>query len=75
MEERCQNTSSTPCLLTPLKEAKFMGFSDQQPLIMQDGTDEKIYEMRKAAGITRVYKMVDTCSAEFEAKHSQFALL
>ena len=56
-----------------LKEAKFMGFSDQQlSLIMQDGTDEKIYEMRKAAGITRVYKMVDTCSAEFEAKTPYF---
>jgi carbamoyl-phosphate synthase large subunit len=56
-----------------LKEAKLMGFSDQQiSLIMQDGSDEEIYEMRKAAGITRVYKMVDTCSAEFEAKTPYF---
>ncbi|WP_315824927.1 hypothetical protein [Paraflavitalea speifideaquila] len=52
-----------------LKQAKFLGFSDQQiSLIMQDGSDEAIYEKRKAAGITRVFKMVDTCSAEFEAK-------
>ncbi len=56
-----------------LKESKLMGFSDQQlSLIMQDGSDEEIYEMRKAAGFTRVYKMVDTCSAEFEAKTPYF---
>ena len=29
-------------------------------------------EKRKAAGITRVFKMVDTCSAEFEAKTPYF---
>lgn len=56
-----------------LKEAKFHGFSDQQiSLIMQDGSDAAIYEKRKAAGITRVFKMVDTCSAEFEAKTPYF---
>ncbi|HSB93704.1 MAG TPA: carbamoyl-phosphate synthase large subunit [Flavitalea sp.] len=56
-----------------LKEAKDLGFSDQQlSLIMQDGSDDLIYEKRKAAGITRVYKMVDTCSAEFEAKTPYF---
>ena len=56
-----------------LKEAKFLGFSDQQiSLIMQDGDDEAVYEKRKAAGITRVYKMVDTCAAEFEAKTPYF---
>ncbi|AXY76288.1 carbamoyl-phosphate synthase large subunit [Paraflavitalea soli] len=56
-----------------LKQAKFLGFSDQQiSLIMQDGTDEAVYEKRKAAGITRVFKMVDTCSAEFEAKTPYF---
>jgi carbamoyl-phosphate synthase large subunit len=57
-----------------LKEAKHLGFSDEQiARIMQDGsTDEDIYEKRKALGITRVYKMVDTCSAEFEAKTPYF---
>src|SRR5262249_1659108 len=52
-----------------LKEAKYLGFSDQQiSLIMRDGSSEEIYEKRKSAKITRVYKMVDTCSAEFEAR-------
>jgi carbamoyl-phosphate synthase large subunit len=57
-----------------LKEAKFLGFSDEQiARIMKDGsTDEDIYEKRKALGISRVYKMVDTCSAEFEAKTPYF---
>ena len=56
-----------------LKEAKMMGFSDEQLCrIMNDGTEDEMYEKRKAAGITRVYKMVDTCSAEFEAKTPYF---
>jgi carbamoyl-phosphate synthase large subunit len=57
-----------------LKEAKELGFSDEQIVrIMKDGSkDEDIYEKRKALGITRVYKMVDTCSAEFEAKTPYF---
>jgi carbamoyl-phosphate synthase large subunit len=56
-----------------LEQAKRHGFSDEQiARIMGDGTEEKVYEKRKAAGITRVYKMVDTCSAEFEAKTPYF---
>ncbi|HWB27389.1 MAG TPA: carbamoyl-phosphate synthase large subunit [Chitinophagaceae bacterium] len=57
-----------------LKEAKKNGFSDEQiARILQDTcTEEQVYEKRKAAGITRVYKMVDTCSAEFEAKTPYF---
>jgi len=57
-----------------LKEAKHLGFSDEQiSKIMKDGsTDDDIYEKRKELGITRVYKMVDTCSAEFEAKTPYF---
>jgi len=56
-----------------LKEAKLHGFSDEQiARIIQDGDEEEVYQMRKAAGITRVYKMVDTCSAEFEAKTPYF---
>ena len=46
-----------------------MGFSDEQIAeLVKDCTAEEVYEHRKALGITRVYKMVDTCSAEFEAK-------
>jgi carbamoyl-phosphate synthase large subunit len=56
-----------------LKQAKGHGFSDDQIAhILKDGTEDEVYEKRKAAGITRVYKMVDTCSAEFEAKTPYF---
>jgi len=56
-----------------IRRAKVHGFSDEQICrIMQDGTEDALYEKRKAAGITRVFKMVDTCSAEFEAKTPYF---
>ncbi|MBM3415106.1 MAG: carbamoyl-phosphate synthase large subunit [Bacteroidetes bacterium] len=56
-----------------LREAKVHGFSDEQiSRITGHGDEEDVYNKRKAAGITRVYKMVDTCSAEFEAKTPYF---
>lgn len=56
-----------------LKEAKYLGFSDEQIVrIMKEEDAEIIYERRKAMGLTRVYKMVDTCAAEFEAKTPYF---
>ncbi len=56
-----------------LREAKVNGFSDEQiSRILQHGVEEDIYKKRKKLGITRVYKMVDTCSAEFEAKTPYF---
>ncbi len=57
-----------------MKEAKKHGFSDMQiaKLLHSDTSDDAVYEKRKALGITRVYKMVDTCSAEFEAKTPYF---
>lgn len=56
------------------REAKNLGFSDEQiaRIMEDDSTDEEIYEKRKQLGITRVYKMVDTCSAEFEAQTPYF---
>jgi carbamoyl-phosphate synthase large subunit len=56
-----------------LQQAKIHGFSDEQiARIITDGSEEEVYEKRKAGGITRVFKMVDTCSAEFEAKTPYF---
>ncbi|MBL7704109.1 MAG: carbamoyl-phosphate synthase large subunit [Taibaiella sp.] len=56
-----------------LFEAKKMGFSDEQLAeILGNCTAEEVYEYRKGLDITRVYKMVDTCSAEFEAKTPYF---
>jgi carbamoyl-phosphate synthase large subunit len=57
-----------------LKEAKKMGFGDAQIAKILNGKchEDEVYEKRKQLGITRVYKMVDTCAAEFEAKTPYF---
>jgi len=56
-----------------LIEAKQLGFSDEQIVrIMREEDAELIYERRKAMGLTRVFKMVDTCSAEFMAQTPYF---
>jgi carbamoyl-phosphate synthase large subunit len=56
-----------------LRQAKQMGFGDEQIAdLVNDCTAEEVYEYRKERGITRVFKMVDTCSAEFEAKTPYF---
>ena len=56
-----------------LKEAKMLGFSDEQmSRIMKEDNSDEIYEHRKALGIKRIFKMVDTCSAEFAAQTPYF---
>ena len=54
-------------------EAKTNGFSDAQiSEILRQYNEDDVYNKRKELGINRVYKMVDTCSAEFEAKTPYF---
>ncbi len=57
-----------------LREAKVNGFADVQisKILHGDCSDEDVLNKRTALGIRRVYKMVDTCSAEFEAKTPYF---
>jgi carbamoyl-phosphate synthase large subunit len=48
---------------------KQKGFSDTQiSYILGNVSEEDVYQRRKTLGIKRVYKMVDTCAAEFAAK-------
>lgn len=48
---------------------KQKGFSDVQIAhVLGNVTEEDVYQRRKSLGIRRVYKMVDTCAAEFPAK-------
>ncbi|MEH3113704.1 carbamoyl-phosphate synthase large subunit [Pedobacter terrae] len=48
---------------------KQKGFSDIQiAWLLGNVTEDEVYERRRALGIKRVYKMVDTCAAEFPAK-------
>ncbi len=50
-----------------LKEAKRIEFPDKVIAELTGKTEDEIKHMRYANGITAVYKMVDTCAAEFEA--------
>jgi carbamoyl-phosphate synthase large subunit len=50
-----------------LRRAKELGFSDQQLAHLWETTLDEVRTARKAAGVTPVYKLVDTCAAEFEA--------
>ena len=48
---------------------KQKGFSDAQIAhILGNVSEEDVYQRRQRLGIRRVYKMVDTCAAEFPAK-------
>ncbi len=57
-----------------LRTAKEKGFSDVQLAWLMGGitTEEDVYEKRKSLGITRSFKMVDTCSAEFPSPTNYF---
>ncbi len=50
-----------------LRAAKQRGFSDIRLAQLSGQTEEQIRAARHAAGIVPVYKMVDTCGAEFPA--------
>ena len=50
-------------------DIKQKGYSDAQiAYLMGNITEDEVYDRRHEMGIKRVYKLVDTCAAEFEAK-------
>ena len=51
-----------------LLEAKQKGFADRQVAHMLKCLESEVHAKRVDMGIQRVYKLVDTCAAEFEAK-------
>ena len=51
-----------------LLEAKQMGFADRQIAHMLGCLESVVHKKRKSLNINRVYKLVDTCAAEFNAK-------
>jgi len=52
-----------------LKRLKQNGFSDRQiaAMVQDDVREDQVREWRQGLGLKRVWKMVDTCSAEFAA--------
>ncbi len=55
-----------------LQEAKSKGYADRQIAHLLRCLESEVYKKRIEFGIKRVYKMVDTCAAEFEAKTPYF---
>ena len=51
-----------------LEEAKHKGFADRQIAHTLRCLESEVYDVRNKMGIKRIYKCVDTCAAEFEAK-------
>ncbi len=55
-----------------LKEAKQLGFSDVYIADKWEMSVKEVYDLRKELNIFPVYKMVDTCAAEFASKTPYF---
>jgi len=69
MEKRLLSEKLTPAFL---REAKRLGFSDEQIGTLADRLPEQVRELRRNWKICPVYKMVDTCAAEFAAETPYF---
>jgi len=69
MEKRLLSQPLTPDFL---RQAKRMGFSDEMIGTLADRLTEQIREQRQEWKILPVYKMVDTCAAEFDAATPYF---
>ena len=69
MENLIKTEKLTPGLL---RKAKRMGFPDSVIASFSNMEEFDVREMRQKEGILPVYKMVDTCAAEFEAKTPYF---
>ncbi|MDQ3191461.1 MAG: carbamoyl-phosphate synthase large subunit [Bacteroidota bacterium] len=68
IEKHSLDNISKDLLLT----AKQKGYADRQIAHLLDCLESKVFEKRNDLGIKRVYKMVDTCAAEFEAQTPYF---
>jgi carbamoyl-phosphate synthase large subunit len=66
LEQRIRS-AGTDLSETLLKKAKSWGFSDVQLAHLTGSTEEAIEQTRKTYDIRPVYKLVDTCAAEFKA--------
>lgn len=55
-----------------LKWAKTFGFSDRVIGHRWEMSEDEVFKIRKEQGIMPVYKMVDTCAAEFESNTPYF---
>ena len=65
LEKQLANNPFDPEILTAAKQK---GFTDKKIAQLWASSESEIYQFRKQTGIVPVYKMVDTCAAEFESE-------
>jgi carbamoyl-phosphate synthase large subunit len=77
-EKRIEKYSLTDIPKELLFEAKQKGYADRQVAHLLKCWESEIYSKREEFNINRVYKLVDTCAAEFKAQtpyyYSTFAM-
>jgi len=67
LEKEISNYSLESLPKPLLLEAKQKGFADRQIAHMVDCLESEVYNKREELNINRVFKLVDTCAAEFKA--------
>ncbi len=72
LEEKIKREKEGMLELKTLRRLKQLGFSDTALARWTGKTEDEIRSLRKIYGILPVYKMVDTCGAEFEAVSPYF---
>jgi len=68
LEKEIQKYSLDTLPADVMREAKEKGYADRQIAHLLDCLESEVHNKRKEMGINRVYKLVDTCAAEFEAQ-------
>tara|TARA_B110000240_G_scaffold197817_1_gene254526 strand:- start:5565 stop:8411 length:2847 start_codon:yes stop_codon:yes gene_type:complete len=67
LEKEIKNHSINKIPSSLLLEAKMKGYADRQIAHLVNCLESEVYNQRKLLNINRVYKLVDTCAAEFTA--------
>ncbi|KAB1156332.1 carbamoyl-phosphate synthase large subunit [Flavobacterium luteum] len=68
LEKEISNYSIDDLPKDLLLEAKQKGFADRQIAHMMNCLESQVHKLREDKNINRVYKLVDTCAAEFKAQ-------
>jgi carbamoyl-phosphate synthase large subunit len=66
--ERRVREAALPLDAAHLRQLKSMGFSDARLATLCGLTEREVAEQRRAHGVRPVFKRIDTCAAEFEAR-------
>lgn len=67
IEKYMKRTPLTKLSEVDMRYIKQHGFSDRQIAFATNTSEDEVRSYRKSLGVTPVYKLVDTCAAEFEA--------